>query len=1276
VIGDIDSPLANLALSATSLNTTLIPQNGIAFGGAGANRTVTFTPAANQSGNATVTITVSDGQASASTQVRITVTAVNDPPTISDIPNQSVQAGSSTGSIAFTVDDPDTAVANLTLSAGSSNANLIPQNAITFGGSGNSRTINVTPAAGGSGTATVTVTVSDGSLSATDSFTVTVSAVVEAPKIVTPPENITVNEGGTISFGVTASGTAPLSFQWILNGQDIQGATGSTLTIRAASADQAGKYTVRVSNSAGNVTSPAATLVVQRLDFGDAPDGSLSPAYPTLLAKDGARHVILSGFSLGPNIDSETDALISADATGDDKNGAVDDEDGVEFVTNPLIAGQPATVRVTLNSAAGTAGRLDAFIDFNGDGVWTLPGERVFTAQLLVPGINTLTFSVPADAKLANTFARFRLSREGNLGPSGLASSGEVEDYSISIAAAPPPAELDFGDAPDSVPGAVGLITYPTLLINNGARHMIQPGFFLGKSVDGEKDGQPNSDATGDDLNPEKLDDEDGVEFLTPLVPGQSARVAVTASQAGHLDAWVDFNRNRSWADQGEQIFTSISLASGLNTLTFAVPPSAQGGVTYARFRLSKNGKLGPVGQAPDGEVEDYKITIESPAPCDASYRGTDFWLTFPGNYPPSATAPLKLTLCIAGAPGTTGTVAIGGLRFSTDFTIPAAGSSLITLPDAASLGDVNDVVQTKGIHVTSSATVAVYGLNRIPYSSDGYLGLPLGVIGKEYIVASYPNVFTEVSALNGTQFGLVASEDDTTVTVIPSVTILGHPKGEPYYLQLKKGQTYQLRHPQDATADLTGTELIADKPIAVFGGHQCANINSPGKLFCDHLVEQLLPVSAWSKVFYTVPLATRISGDSFRVVAAEDATKLFVNGVESATIDRAQVHTLSLTSAARLNSDKPVYVSQFANSSDFDNVKNADPFMVTVPPVRFYATNHLVCTGPGDFSAHFVNIVAPANVVGVLTLDGAAVAAGSFTAIGATGFSFARLTLTAGRHVLAATQPFATILYGFGSYESYAWPGGMYFGDITPPTVVCPPDFTVSLGTVNSTTGAVTCKASVPDLRPQTTVTDNCQLPSERVLTQIPQPGTLVGVGTYPILLIAQDASGNQASCVVTMTVVDKGTVAITCPKDLAVRCNKGSGANVAFQVLAQTACGTAMPVVCTPASGSFFGTGTTPVKCQVKDSPNQACTFNVVVTCPSTTLAGPLLKQLDFSWTDDSVLETALSIDGPWTLIPEAVPPFTPAQFGAQQFFRLRQAQDASPSKSSWSAPLLLLE
>ncbi|MBE2216550.1 MAG: fibronectin type III domain-containing protein, partial [Opitutaceae bacterium] len=87
--------------------------------------------------------------------------ASNTAPTISDIANRTISAGSNTGALAFTVGDVETTAGSLTVTASSSNTTLVPSSGIVLGGSGASRTVTVTPASGQSGTATITVTVSD-----------------------------------------------------------------------------------------------------------------------------------------------------------------------------------------------------------------------------------------------------------------------------------------------------------------------------------------------------------------------------------------------------------------------------------------------------------------------------------------------------------------------------------------------------------------------------------------------------------------------------------------------------------------------------------------------------------------------------------------------------------------------------------------------------------------------------------------------------------------------------------------------------------------------------------------------------------------------------------------------------------------------------------------------------------------------------------------------------------------------------------------------------------
>lgn len=184
-----------------------------------------------------------------------------------------------------------------------------------------------------------------------------------------------------------------------------------------------------------------------------------------------------------------------------------------------------------------------------------------------------------------------RPSRPGK-SPRSRRRSFEVLEHRALLAA-------DFGDAPSP---------YPTLLAENGAQHELT-GPTLGTTRDAEADGAHSAGADGDGA------DDDGVTFGTIQVGALDATLTVNVQGgAAKLDAWVDFNGDGSWAGPGEQIFASQNVAIGDNSLTFDVPSWAVNGTTYARFRLSAAGGLGPAGAAGDGEVEDDAISIQPPA--------------------------------------------------------------------------------------------------------------------------------------------------------------------------------------------------------------------------------------------------------------------------------------------------------------------------------------------------------------------------------------------------------------------------------------------------------------------------------------------------------------------------------------------------------------------------------------------------------------------------------------------------------------------------------------
>ncbi|QSQ19429.1 cadherin-like domain-containing protein [Pyxidicoccus parkwayensis] len=178
-----------------------------------ANGSITYTPGDDYNGEDALIYRVTNrkGQ-SAQATVTLTITPVNDTPTISSVANQTLAEGGSTGDLSFTVGDVETAVESLKVTATSSNTALVPHAPanLVFGGSGSSRTLKVVPAANASGSTTITLAVSDGSAITSTTFTVDVTAVNDVPTI-SPVANQSITAGsatGDLAFSVRDMETA------------------------------------------------------------------------------------------------------------------------------------------------------------------------------------------------------------------------------------------------------------------------------------------------------------------------------------------------------------------------------------------------------------------------------------------------------------------------------------------------------------------------------------------------------------------------------------------------------------------------------------------------------------------------------------------------------------------------------------------------------------------------------------------------------------------------------------------------------------------------------------------------------------------------------------------------------------------------------------------------------------------------------------------------------------------------------------------------------------
>ena len=120
-----------------------------------------------------------------------------------------------------------------------------------------------------------------GTSSGFDYVVVVTGAAATAPSITTQPTAQTVNAGAAVTFSVVASGTPAPSYQWRKDGTAIGGATSASLALTNVQTANAGAYTVVVTNSAGSVTSNAATLTVNTVVVGNPPAITVQPSSMT-----------------------------------------------------------------------------------------------------------------------------------------------------------------------------------------------------------------------------------------------------------------------------------------------------------------------------------------------------------------------------------------------------------------------------------------------------------------------------------------------------------------------------------------------------------------------------------------------------------------------------------------------------------------------------------------------------------------------------------------------------------------------------------------------------------------------------------------------------------------------------------------------------------------------------------------------------------------------------------------------------------------------------------
>ena len=383
--------------------------------------------------------------------------------------------------------------------------------------------------------------------------------------------------------------------------------------------------------------------------------------------------------------------------------------------------------------------------------------------------------------------------------------------------------------------------------------------------------------------------------------------------------------------------------------------------------------------------------------------------------------------------------------------TVSASHSYNLSIADSLIVKDSYFQDRDKGIIVEASGEVEVTAYNSLKgVSSIG----AFRVLPYRSLPELYQYRYIGVSTGSAYNFDglmlLVGCEEETIVNIKPSVEIevpqntqldnsnktivLG---GQNHQVVLHRGQTLLLKV---AGKDLTGTEIISNKPLTVLSGHECGRMPEE-KGGCDQMMAQIPPTVTWGKDFILVPLSGRTSGHIYKVVASQNETIInhnCNNSVASASVlsegEVIQFWSGSYRSC-HVTANKPILVAQFSLGQDTDGV--GDPTLSLVPPTEQYVHEVSFQSFSADslINDQYMNIIVPSDCFhhNQIKLDGKVIMCewslvysyDSETVLGYT----CKMSLEPNTiHTLSHSRPgghMALSLYGFTGRRGYSYNAG-----------------------------------------------------------------------------------------------------------------------------------------------------------------------------------------------------------------------------------------------------------
>ncbi|MBD80149.1 MAG: hypothetical protein CL840_14645 [Crocinitomicaceae bacterium] len=415
---------------------------------------------------------------------------------------------------------------------------------------------------------------------------------------------------------------------------------------------------------------------------------------------------------------------------------------------------------------------------------------------------------------------------------------------------------------------------------------------------------------------------------------------------------------------------------------------------------------------------------------------GTEFWLAFPEMFDRNTTNS-DYWLNITSNTSAAGTVTIPGTSFSAPFSVTPGAIAKVNLPRNDVYLNGSDSIFNRAIHVSSNNEVVVYAVHLKRPRHEATLVLPNRALGPDYRITTYRS--EQIGAtLYESEFVVVATGDTAVVEIVPTGDIAGGPlKGVPYQITLLPGEVYQAQALADSV-DLTGTTIksVNGKNVAVYAGNVWIQVVCNGAR--DPLLEVMYPTNTWGKSYFALPTPLVLK-DYIKVLADEDTTILFRDGVFVDTLNAGEFFEDTIITNRHYTANKPISVAEVLVSGGgpvgCNSYNLTDPSMVMLNPTEQMFLDSISFFAVDDPSAqldtNFVHVVTFSTDTALVFLD--SVKLGGFQQFTQDPkYSFRSIGVKAGFHRLETKGcGFLAYSMGMGNIISYAYATGVSLVDL-----------------------------------------------------------------------------------------------------------------------------------------------------------------------------------------------------------------------------------------------------